>query len=145
VGRKFNPQTAARALARRLAVQALYRWQVNPCPWQDLVAEFGTEPDMARADQSYFELLVRAALEQHSALDVELTPLMGREASGLDPVEHAVLLVAALELRSQPEVPFRVVISEAVGIARRFGATDGHKFVNGVLDRAARAWRPDER
>jgi N utilization substance protein B len=145
LGRNFNPQTAARALARRLAVQALYRWQLNAGPWQDLVTEFSTEADMARADGGYFRLLLQAAIEQHVALDAELTPLMGREAAGLDPVEHAVLLIAAVELRSQPDVPFRVVINEAVSLARRFGATDGHKFVNGVLDRAARTWRPDER
>jgi N utilization substance protein B len=145
MGRNFNPQTAARALARRLAVQALYRWQINPGPWQDLVSEFATEADMPRADAGYFELLVRECVEQHEALDAELTPLMGREAAGLDPVEHAVLLVAALELRTQAELPFRVIITEAVSLTRRYGATDGHKFVNGVLDRAARTWRPDQR
>jgi N utilization substance protein B len=145
LGRNFNPQTAARAMARRLAVQALYRWQLNAGPWQDLVNEFASDADMPRADAGYFRTLVCDAIEQQELLDGELTPMMGRAAGGLDPVEHAVLLVAAIELRSQPQVPFRVIIDEAVGIARRFGATDGHKFVNGVLDRAARAWRPDER
>ena len=145
MGRNFNPQSAARALARRLAVQALYRWQLNAGPWQDLVNEFATEADMARADGEYFRALVQGAIEQHEQLDAALTPLLSRSAAQLDPVEHAVLLVAALELRAQPQLPFRVVINEAVGLARRFGATDGHKFINGVLDRAARAWRPDER
>ena len=70
---------------------------------------------------------------------------MERSAALLDPIEHAVLLMAGVELRHCPQVPFRVVIDEAVGLARRFGATDGHKFVNAVLDRAARSWRPEER
>ena len=87
---------------------------------------------------------MRSTVEQHAALDAELAPLVSRDAAQLDPVEHAVLLIAAVELRPS-EVPFRVVISEAVGLARRFGATDGHKFVNAVLDRAARNLRPDER
>jgi len=145
MGRNFNPQSAARALARRLAVQALYRWQINAGPWQDLISEFSAEPDMARADGAYFRTLVQSAVEQHEPLDAALTPFLARSAALLDPVEHAVLLVAAVELRATDGVPFRVVINEAVSIARRYGATDGHKFINGVLDRAARAWRPEER
>lgn len=145
MARNFNPQTAARALARRLAVQALYRWQLNSAPWQDLVSEFAADPDMPRADGDYFRGLVQEATEQRTALDAALTPFLDRTAEVLDPVEHAVLLVASVELQHRPQVPFRVVIDEAVGLTRRFGATDGHKFVNGVLDRAARAWRPEER
>jgi transcription antitermination protein NusB len=145
MGKNFNPQSAARALARRLAVQALYRWQLNAGPWQDLVNEFASERDMARADGEYFRMLVQSAVEQHEALDAALTPLLSRSAVHLDPVEHAVLLIAALELRTQAQIPFRVIINEAVSLTKRFGATDGHKFINGVLDRAARDWRPEER
>ncbi len=141
----FNPRTAARALARRLAVQALYRWQLNAAPWQDLVSEFSTDADMARADAEYFRALVQRAVEQCAELDLAMAPFLARSAELLDPIEHAVLLVASVELRDQPQVPFRVIIDEAVGLTRRFGATDGHKFVNAVLDRAARAWRPDDR
>ncbi len=141
----FNPRTAARALARRLAVQALYRWQLNAAPWQDLVSEFSTDADMARADAEYFRALVQRAVEQSTELDLGMAPFLARNAAALDPIEHAVLLVASVELQHQPQVPYRVIIDEAVGLTRRFGATDGHKFVNAVLDRAARAWRPDER
>jgi N utilization substance protein B len=141
----FNPRTAARALARRLAVQALYRWQLNAAPWQHLVSEFSTDADMARADGEYFRALVQRAVEQSAALDVALAPFLDRRAAILDPIEHAVLLVASIELQHEPQVPYRVIIDEAVGLTRRFGATDGHKFVNAVLDRAARAWRPDDR
>ena len=74
-------------------------------------------------------------------LDAALAPLLDRKPAELDPVEHALLLIGSYELQHRPEVPFRVVINEAVRLARRFGATDGHKFVNGVLDRAARLWR----
>jgi len=145
MARNFNPQTAARALARRLAVQALYRWQLNPSTWQDLASEFSLDADMARADGEYFRALVQQAIEQHEQLDLAMAPFLDRAAARLDPLEHAVLLVASVELQHRPQLPFRVVIDEAVGLARRFGATDGHKFINGVLDRAARAWRPAER
>ena len=140
----FNPRTAARALARRLAVQALYRWQLNAAPWQDLVTEFAADADMPRADGEYFRALVQQAVEQSAELDVALTPFLARSPALLDPIEHAVLLVASVELQHQSQVPYRVVIDEAVGLTRRFGATDGHKFVNAVLDRAARSWRADE-
>jgi len=140
----FNPLSAARALARRLAVQALYRWQLNAGPWQDLVQEFATDKDMPRADGEYFRGMLQFICEQRDELDAALAPLLDRKPAELDPVEHAVLLVGAYELRQRHDVPFRVVINEAVSLAKRFGATDGHKYVNGVLDRAARQWRIDE-
>src|SRR5712671_4067896 len=87
MARNFNPQTAARALARRLAVQALYRWQLNSAPWQDLFNEFATDADMPRADGEYFRALVRQAIDQHAALDEALAPFLARAAAMLDPVE----------------------------------------------------------
>ena len=141
---RFNPAHAARALARRLAVQALYRWQLNPGRWQDVVNEFASDVDMPRADGDYFRALVQCGCEQQAAVDAMLLPWMDRALRELDPVEHAVLMVAVAELQNHHDVPFRVVLSEAVSLAKRFGATDGHKFINGVLDRAARELRPLE-
>jgi N utilization substance protein B len=131
-------------VARKLALQALYRWQLNQSPWQDLVAEFASADDMAHADRDYFRLLIEGVCGSHAALDAELAAWMDRPPQQLDPVEHAVLLIAAHELERQPDVPYRVVINEAVSLTKRFGATDGHKFVNAVLDRAARTLRPHE-
>jgi N utilization substance protein B len=141
---RFNPAHAARALARRLAVQALYRWQLNPAAWQDVVNEFVSDVDMPRADGDYYRALVQYGCEQQATVDALLLPLMDRALRELDPVEHAVLLVAVAELQNHPDVPFRVVLNEAVSLTKRFGATDGHKFINGVLDRAARELRPLE-
>jgi transcription antitermination protein NusB len=134
----------ARALARRLTLQALYRWQLNRCPWQDLLQEFAAEAQSLHADQDYFRILIEGICTAHAQLDEALAPLLDRKPSELDPIEHAALLIGAYELKHRSEVPFRVVLNEAVGLARRFGATDGYKFVNGVLDRAAHQWRPDE-
>jgi N utilization substance protein B len=136
--------SGARTVARKLALQALYRWQLNSCPWQDLVQEFAEDPDMARADAAYFRTLIGGACAEREALDAALAPLLDRKPAELDPVEHAVLLIGSYELQHCPDVPYRVVINEAVSLARRFGATDGYKFVNGVLDRAARLWRSEE-
>ena len=131
-------------MARKLALQALYRWQLNQSPWQDLVAEFSSADDMAHADREYFRVLIEGVCGSHAALDAELAAWMDRPPQQLDPVEHAVLLIAAHELERQPDVPYRVVINEAVSLTKRFGATAGHKFVNAVLDRAARTLRPHE-
>lgn len=137
-------ESGARSVARKLALQALYRWQLNAGPWQDLIAEFSSEEDMARADAEYFGELVREIVSHHEALETPLREWIDRAPTELDPVERAVLLIGVHELTSRPDVPWRVVINEAVGLTRRFGATDAHKYVNAVLDRAARALRPHE-
>jgi transcription antitermination protein NusB len=136
--------SSARSVARKLALQALYRWQLNRAPWQDLVEEFSGAEDMGRADRDYFRELVRGVCDSHEGLDAQLAAWMDRPVAQLDPIEHAVLLIGAHELAARPEVPYRVVINEAVSLAKRFGATDGHKFVNAVLDRAARTLREHE-
>ncbi|TLY88904.1 MAG: transcription antitermination factor NusB [Gammaproteobacteria bacterium] len=140
----MSEASGARTVARKLALQALYRWQLNACPWQDLVQEFGDAEDMARADRDYFRALIEGVAGAVDALDARLAALADRRPDLLDPIEHAILLIGVYELAARPEVPYRVAISEAVGLARRFGATDGHKFVNAVLDRAARELRPAE-
>jgi transcription antitermination protein NusB len=136
--------SGAKSLARKFAMQALYRWQLNDAPWQDLVNEFATEEAMDKADDTYFRALVEGVVGARAALDCELAAWMDRSPALLDPIEHAVLLIGTYELKARPEVPYRVVINEGVSLAKRFGATDGHKFVNAVLDRAARLLRPNE-
>ena len=136
--------SGAKSLARKLAMQALYRWQLNDAPWQDLITEFATEEGMDKADDEYFRVLVEGVVGMRPVLDSDLAGWMDRAPALLDPIEHAVLLIGTYELKSRPEVPYRVVINESVNLAKRFGATDGHKFVNAVLDRAARTLRPNE-
>jgi len=136
--------SGTRTVARKLALQALYRWQLNACPWQDLLQEFGEAEDMPRADREYFRALIEGVWCTRLELDARLASLADREPRLLDPIEHAILLIGLYELTARPEVPYRVAINEAVGLAKRFGATDGHKFVNAVLDRAARVLRPAE-
>ena len=139
-----DKRSAARSVSRKLAMQALYRWQINISPWQDLLQEFANDPDMVKADRDYFAELIAGVGADRDALDEVLGGSTDRPPRELDPVEHAALLIGTWELRSRPDVPYRVAISEAVALTRRFGATDGHKFVNAVLDRLARELRPDQ-
>jgi transcription antitermination protein NusB len=142
--RRYDKRSAARSVSRKIAMQALYRWQLNSSPWQDLVQEFADDADMPKADREYFGELIAGVGADRDALDEVLAGSTDRPPQELDPVEHAALLIGVWELRSRPDVPYRVAISEAVALTRKFGATDGHKFVNAVLDRLARELRPDE-
>ena len=134
----------ARSLARRLAVQALYQLQINPRSWQETQREFAAGPEAERVDLDYFCALIAAIAPNRATLDLRLAPLCEIPPHELDPIEHAVLWLGLHELGSCPELPYRVALAEAVQLTKQFGATDGHKFVNAVLDRAARELRPRE-
>jgi N utilization substance protein B len=134
----------ARSLARRLALQALYQIQINPLPWQDVQLQFAADPEADRVDRDYFRQLIEGIAPNREALDVRLSTLSEIPPQELDPIEHAVLWLGLHELQSCPELPYRVALAEAVQLTKQFGATDGHKFVNAVLDRAAKESRPQE-
>jgi N utilization substance protein B len=126
-------------------VQALYQWQLASQPWQDVYQQFAAQPEFGQADAEYFrEALMQIAVGRE-ALDAELAQHAEIAPAQLDPVEHAILFMGLWELMQRPDVPYRVVINESVELAKRFGATDGHKFVNAVLDRASRVHRAPER
>ncbi len=141
---KRDPRSGARSVARKLAMQALYRWQLNESPWQDLVSEFQSDEDMTRADTEYFRELVQGIGTRRVALDDALENYADRKVGELDPVEHGILWIGLFELEERPDVPWRVVVNEAVSLTRKYGATDAHKYVNAVLDKAARTLRPHE-
>jgi transcription antitermination protein NusB len=134
----------ARSLARRLALQALYQIQINPLSWQDVQQQFAADPEAKRVDLDYFRELFQGVAPNRAALDEQLSGLCEIPPPELDPIEHAVLWLGLHELSSCPGLPYRVALAEAVQLAKQFGATDGHKFVNAVLDRAARELRPQE-
>lgn len=134
----------ARSMARRLALQALYQLQMNPRPLAAIQKEFVADPESDRADLDYFRELLATIAPQREALDARLALLCEIPPAELDPIEHAVLWLGLHELTSCADLPYRVALAEAVQLAKQFGATDGHKFVNAVLDRAARELRPDE-
>jgi transcription antitermination protein NusB len=134
----------ARSLSRKLAMQALYQWQLAGQSASELQSQFAAEEGYGDAEEEYFASLVDGVTTSVAALDTRLQLLIDRPLAQLDPVERAVLWIGIFELLHRPDVPYRVVINESVELAKRFGATDGHKFVNAVLDRAARELRSAE-
>jgi N utilization substance protein B len=136
--------SSKRSQARRHAAQALYQWQVTGDDVGQIVNQFLVSEESGKFDQGYFRELVRGVATGLEELDGHLQPFLDRPVEQIDLVERAVLRLGAYELSHHPEVPYRVVINEAVELAKTFGAEQGHRYVNGVMDRLARALRPHE-
>lgn len=134
----------ARSLSRRLALQALYQWQMTGQTFSELRNQFASDEGYPEVDAEYFQGLLKGVIEEAGEIDAMLADWLDRPVAQLDPVEHAVLLIGVQELRRHLEVPYRVVLNEGVELAKKFGATEGHKFINAVLDRAARSLRASE-
>jgi N utilization substance protein B len=134
----------SRRRAREFALQATYQWLVNESTAETLLAQLREQKDFPKADQPLAEALLRGVVGNADALRQLLTPYLDREMKALSPVEHALLLLSAFELRDHAQTPYKVVINEAIELAKSFGGTDGHKYVNGVLDKLAAELRPDE-
>lgn len=127
----------ARTMARRCAVQALYQWQVTGQNIDEIYQQFLVERNMAKIDTEMFKELLSGVAKQLDSLDEKIQPHIDRDIAEVDPVERAVLRMGAYELMYRPEVPYRVVINEALEAVKTFGAEQGHRYVNGVLDKLA--------
>ncbi len=143
-GRPDGIDPAARSRARRRALQALYAWQMSGQRMAQVIEQFRSEQDMEIADLAYFEDLLRGVDDNLAKIDEELRRFVDREIAQIDPIERGVLRLAAYELLFRVDVPYRVVLNEAIETTKRFGADHGHSYVNGVLDRAAAQWRAAE-
>ena len=125
-------------------MQAVYAWQISGGDVRQVIAQFAHEQAHEVADLEYFEDLVRGVLQHRSELDQALQQYLDREIEQVDPIERAVLRIAAYEMKHRIDVPYRVIINEALETAKRFGSEHGHTYVNGVLDHAAAEWRAIE-
>lgn len=135
-------QSGARSRARDLIVQTLYQRQITGHDVVELLRQFHDRPDYARVDQPYYDEVLKAICENTESLEKGIDAIADRPLSQLDPVERGILLLGFYELQSKPDVPYKVVINESVNLAKRFGAVDGHKYVNALLDRAVTTLRP---
>ena len=134
----------ARHKARELVLQGLYQWQLAAEPVQEIRAQVAELKGYDKADQAYLARLLEGVIAGAAELEGAFRPLLDRPIDELSPVERGVLLIGAYELAQVPDVPYRVVINEAVELAKAYGGTDGHKYVNGVLDKLAAKLRPAE-
>ena len=138
---KQSKRFEARRRARRRALQALYQWHLTGQDVNDILAQFHEVQDFSNVDDALFMTLVRKVSDEQAGIDEKIAPFLDRPLDQLDVIEHVILSIAAYELLRSIDVPHQVVIDEAVNLARQFGAEQGHSFINGVLDKAAKQWR----
>jgi N utilization substance protein B len=139
---KFDP--ASRRKARHYALQALYQWQISRNALSDIETQFCTEFDFSGTDLEYFQTLLHEVPKHVGELEKLFAPLLDRELKDLTPIELTVLRMGTYELAHRIDVPYKVVINEAVALTKKFGATDGYKYINGVMDRLAQQVRTVE-
>jgi N utilization substance protein B len=141
---KSSTPTGARTRARELLLQALYQKQIAGHDRRELLSQFRDQVAYQRVDQAFFEELLKDICESQEALEQTIDGLIDRPLEQLDPVELGILLIGVYELQTRIDIPYRVVINECVNLAKRFGATDGHKYINACLDTAAQSLREVE-
>lgn len=141
---EHNALAAQRRKARHFGLQALYQWTLSGASVTDIEAEFRVDNDFRHTDGEYFSAILRGVTADVESLEMLFAPALDRALDELDPIERNLLRLGTFELRDRIDVPYKVVISEAVALAKKFGATDSHKYVNGVLDKIARDLRTVE-
>lgn len=139
-----NTLAAERRKARHYGMQALYQWHMAGASLSDIEAEFRADYDFSHVDLEYFQALLHGVPACVDELEATFEPLLDRKLTDLDPIERTLLRMGTFELAQRQDVPYKVVINEAVALTRKFGATDGHKYINGVLDKVARILRKVE-
>jgi N utilization substance protein B len=139
-----NTLAAERRKARHYGMQALYQWLMADASLSVIEAEFRADYDFSHVDLEYFQALLHGVPAHLDELEARLEPLLDRKLDDLDPIERTLLRMGAFELQHRLDVPYKVVINEEVALAKKFGATDSHKYVNGVLDKVARELRKAE-
>lgn len=141
---EHNALAAQRRKARHFGLQALYQWTLSGASATDIEAEFRVDNDFQHTDGEYFSAVLRGVTADVEAIEELFSPALDRGVDELDPIERNLLRLGTFELRDRIDVPYKVVISEAVALAKKFGATESHKYVNGVLDKIARELRTVE-
>jgi len=133
-----------RRKSRELVLKAVYRGMINAGEIQQIILDAQEDPEYNKADETYFKRLLEGVTGKISELDTQISTFIDRKIEELSPVEHAILRISSFELMFDPSIPYRVAINEGVELAKLYGGTDGHKYINGVLDKVAETARPQE-
>ena len=142
--RKGPAHKSARRRSREIALQGLYEWLISGSEPALIEAHMREQEGFDKCDKAHFDMLLHGCIGEAADLDAVLLRHIDRKVSHLSPIEHGVLLIGTYELKHCVDIPYRVAINEAVELAKSFGGTDGHKFVNGVLEKLAMQLRPEE-
>ena len=141
---KKPSRSQLRSASRSFALQAMYQWQMNQSSVNDIEAQFAVDHDLATCDKVYFRELLQGVAVRTKQLDELFETLLDRPLAELDPIELSILRISSYELTERLDVPYRVVINEGVELAKSFGATESHKYINGILDKLAQRVRREE-
>jgi transcription antitermination protein NusB len=133
-----------RRKSRELVLKAVYRGMINASELKQIIADAKEDPEYIKADEAYFKHLLEGVTSKISELDQQIASFIDRKLAELSPVEHAILQISSFELMFDMSIPYRVAINEGVELAKLYGGTDGHKYINGVLDKVAATARPQE-
>ena len=136
--------SSPKSMARRSAVQALYQWQLTGYDLSEIERQFVEEHGLGKGELLYFQELLHNVPKALDVVDAALAEFTSRPIEQIDPVERAILRISTYELLQHPDIPYRVVVNEGINLAKEFGATQSHKFVNGLLDKIARKYRAVE-
>ena len=140
-----KPKTSQnRRKSRELVLKEVYRGMINASDLKQVFLDMQEDPEYVKADEAYFKALLEGVTAKIDALDAQISVFIDRKLDELSPVEHAILRISSFELIFDASIPYRVAINEGVELAKIYGGTDGHKYINGVLDKIAAAARPQE-
>lgn len=141
-GYQLKPST--RSKARQLVLQALYQWQITKASPVSIESQFRSDNNMSKVDDNYFNTILHGVIRQNIHINESLTPLLDRPLDQLDPIELSALRIGCYELVNHPEIPYRVIINEAIKLVKKFGAQDSHRYINGVMDKLSSRIRINE-
>ena len=142
--KRIPEHLAAKRRARKRLVQALYQWQLNKSPVNEIITQFLTEQDMGKVDQSFFQKSLHAITENIDEINAQIKPLIDRSSFSIGEVEKAIMMIGIFELQSHIETPYKVILNEAIELAKQYGGEGAHTFINGTLHKASKSLRPLE-
>ena len=142
--KKIPEHLAAKRRARRRLVQALYQWQLNKSRASTIITQFLTEQDMGKVDQLFFQKTLNGIIDNMEEIQAEITPLIERSTYAVGEVEKAIMMIGVFEFKNHMETPYKVILNEAIELAKQFGGDGAHTFINGTLHKASKKFRPLE-
>ena len=142
--KRIPEHLASKRRARKRLVQALYQWQMNPSPASEIITQFLTEQDMGKVDQHFFQSTFKGIVENMDEIRADIDPLMERSTFAVGEVEKAIMMLGVYEFKNHIETPYKVILNEAIELAKQYGGDGAHTFINGTLHKASVKMRPLE-